>query len=160
MTAPPDPSTWKLPRLRIDREGAWFHEDEEITHAGILANLWGNLQVDAQGHFIQIGPARVVVDVEDAPFVAVRVEAAGDGLMLTLNDTSREPLAPETLAFKSGGIPYCRIKGGRFSCRLSRAATYQLLQHVEQDEASGGATLVLGSVRYPLPGLSERPPGR
>jgi len=24
-----DPSTWKLPRLRIDRDGDWFHEGEE-----------------------------------------------------------------------------------------------------------------------------------
>jgi len=38
MTTPADPSTWKLPRLRIDREGAWFHEDEEITHA--IAAVW------------------------------------------------------------------------------------------------------------------------
>jgi len=159
MTASSDRSTWTLPRLRIDREGAWFHEDEEITHAGILANLWGNLQVDAQGHFIQIGRARVPVEVEDAPFVAVRVEPAGNGLVLTLNDMSRELLAPETLAFKSGGIPYCRVKERRFTCRLSRAATYQLLQHVEQD-AAGGATLVLGGARYALPGLSERPPER
>ncbi|HEV8458871.1 MAG TPA: hypothetical protein VGR44_11295 [Methylomirabilota bacterium] len=160
MTTPADPSTWKLPRLRIDREGAWFHEDEEITHPGILGNLWGSLRVDAEGHFIRIGPARVPVEVEDAPFVAVRVEPAGDGLALTLNDMSREPLAPESLAFKSGGIPYCRVKGGRFICRLSRAATYQLLQHVEQDEAGGGATLVLGGARYPLSGLSEPPTAR
>ena len=79
MMTPADPSTWKLPRLRIDREGAWFHEDEEVTHPGILANLWGSLRVDAEGHFIQIGPARVPVEVEDAPFVAVRVEPAGEG---------------------------------------------------------------------------------
>ncbi len=155
--APSDPSTWKLPRLRIDRDGNWFHEDVEVTHAGILDNLWGNLRVDAQGHFIQIGPVRVAVEVEDAPFVAVRVEREGDRLALTLNDMSREPLVVETLTFKSGGVPYCRVKDGRLTCRLSRAATYQLLQHVEQDEGSGGATLVLGGRRYPLPGLSERP---
>lgn len=158
--APSDPATWKLPRLRIDREGAWFHEDVEVTHTGILANLRGNLQADAQGHFIRIGPARVPVEVEDAPFVAVRVEREGDRLVLTLNDMRREPLALETLTFKSGGVPYCRVKDRRFACRLSRAAAYQLLQHVEQDEAGGEASLVLGGVRYPLPGLSERPPDR
>ena len=34
-----DPSTWKLPRLRIDRDGLWYHEDAEVTHEGILATL-------------------------------------------------------------------------------------------------------------------------
>ena len=155
-----EPSTWKLPRLRIDREGAWFDEEGEITHAGILANLLGNLQVDGQGHFLQIGPARVPVEVEDAPFIAVRAEREGDRLVLTLNDLTRELLAVETLRFAADAVPYCQVKDRRFGCRLSRAAAYQLLQHVEQDEPSGRATLVLGVARYPLSALSERPPER
>jgi len=69
-----DPATWTLPRLRIDRDGAWYHDDAEVTHAGILANLRGNLQVDEQGHYLRIGPVRVPVEVEDAPFVVERVE--------------------------------------------------------------------------------------
>ena len=146
-----DPSTWKLPRLRIDREGDWRHEDEAVTHEGILANLRGNLRVDAEGHYLQIGPVRVAVDVEDAPFVILRVERDGECLVLTVNDLSREPLAPGTLRFGAGGIPYCRVKDGRFEARLSRAATYQLLQHVEYDEAAGAPALMLGDARYPLP---------
>ena len=146
-----DPSTWKLPRLRIDREGDWLHEDEAVTHEGILANLRDNLRVDAQGHYLQIGPVRVAVDVEDAPFVVLRVEREGKRLVLTVNDLSREPLAAETLRFGAGGVPYCRVKDERFEARLSRAATYQLLQHVEYDEAEGAAALVLGTARYELP---------
>ena len=81
MTEPPapDPSTWTLPRLRIDRDGAWFHDDAEVTHAGILANLCDNLRVDVEGHYLQIGPVRVPVEVEDAPFVVERVEVRAAG---------------------------------------------------------------------------------
>ena len=85
MTPTPDPSTWTLPRLRIDREGVWFHDDAEVTHAGIVANLRENLQVDERGHYLQIGPARVPVEVEDAPFVVERVEDEGGELVVTLN---------------------------------------------------------------------------
>ena len=55
MTDPPapDPSTWTLPRLRIDRDGEWFHDDAEVTHAGILVNLRENLRVDDQGHYLR-----------------------------------------------------------------------------------------------------------
>ena len=151
--AGPDPSAWTLPRLRIDREGAGFHDDAEVTHAGILANLRENLRVDAEGHYLQIGPVRVPVEVEDAPFVVERVEAAGQGLTATLNDLSREPLALDTLRVDERGIPRCRVKEGRFDARLSRAATYQLLQHVQFDEGRGRSSLVLGGRRYPVPGL-------
>lgn len=156
MTTPPpasDPSTWTLPRLRIDRAGAWFHDDAEVTHAGILANLRDNLQVDDRGHYLQIGSVRVAVEVEDAPFVVERVEVEGTGLAATLNDMSRERLALDTLRVDERGIPRCRAKHGRFDARLSRAATYQLLQHAEYPEGGGPAALVVGGRRYPVPGL-------
>ena len=61
------PAGWKLPRLRITRDGEWLHEGEEVTHPGILANLRENLKVDADGHYLVAGPARVPVELEDAP---------------------------------------------------------------------------------------------
>ena len=146
-----DPSTWTLPRLRIDRDGAWYHDDAEVTHAGILANLRENLRVDEQGHHLQIGPARVPVEVEDTPFIVERVEAEGDGLTVTLNDLSREPLAIESLRVDERGIPRARVKGGRFAARLSRAATNQMQQFVQP--GAGGPVLVLGGRRYRVPGL-------
>ena len=152
MSPPPDPSTWTLPRLRIDREGVWFHDDAEVTHAGIVANLRENLQVDERGYYLQIGPARVPVEVEDAPFVVERVEAQGEQLVATLNDLSREPVALDTLRVDERGIPRCRVKDGRFDARLGRAATYQLLLHVVTDPGAEPA-LVLGGRRYPVPGL-------
>jgi hypothetical protein len=152
-TPPSDPSTWKLPRLRIDRDGAWFHDDAEVTHEGILANLRENLDIDEQGHHLRIGPVRVPVEVEDTPFLIVRVEREGDGLVVTRNDLGREPLAIETLTLDARGVPRCRVKEGRFTARLDRAATYQLLQHVEPGEGTRPAALVLGGRRYPVPGL-------
>ena len=140
-------------RSAITRDGAWLHEGEEVTHAGILATLWSNLRVDAGSHHLQIGPVRVPVDVEDAPFVILRVEGEGDRLMLTVNDLTRESLSPATLRFGPGDVPYCRVKDARFEARLSRAAAYQLLQHVEYDERGESATLVLEGVRYPLSAL-------
>ena len=152
-TPPSDPSTWKLPRLRIDRDGAWFHDDAEVTHEGILANLRENLDIDEQGHHLRIGPVRVPVEVEDTPFLIVRVEREGDALVVTRNDLGREPLAIETLTLDARGVPRCRVKEGRFTARLDRAATYQLLQHVEPGEGTRPAALVLGGRRYPVPGL-------
>jgi hypothetical protein len=145
-----DPSTWKLPRLRIDRDGGWFHEGEEVSHEGILASLRQGLQVDAAGHFLQIGPVRVPVEVEDAPFAVVRFEPDADGFALSLSDGSREALDPGTLRLRAGDVPYCRVKGGRFEARFSRAAAWQLLQRVEVRPAGGPPTLAVGGRGYSL----------
>lgn len=139
-----DPSQWKLPRLSINREGEWLHEGEEITHPGILANLWGSLRLDEAGYFIQTGPVRIPVEVADTPYVVIRVEPEGHVLRLTLNDGTQDLLDPTTLRFAPGEVPYCRVKGGRWEARLSRAAAYQLGRLIEYDERTGQITLRLG----------------
>ena len=152
-----DPTTWTLPRLAIAIDGQWLHDGEEVTHPGILANLWSGLQVDERGHFIQIGPARVPIEVADAPYVVVRLESEADQLVLTLNDLSREALDVAHVAFDRGGVPHCRVKADHFTARFSRAATYQLLERVEYDPQAETATLVLGGIRHALPGAVPRP---
>jgi hypothetical protein len=145
-----DSSTWKLPRLRIDRDGGWLHEGEEVSHEGILASLRQGLQVDVAGHFLLIGLVRVPVEVEDAPFAVVRFEEDGNGFALWLNDGGREALDPASLRLLAGDVPYCRVKDGRFEARFSRAAAWQLLQHVEVESQGGPPTLTVGGRRYAL----------
>ena len=146
----PEPAKWTLPRLTVNREGEWLHEGQEITHPGILANLMRNLRRDAAGYFIQAGPVRVPVEVADVPFVVVRVEPHGTALRLTINDGIQEALDPSTLRLTAAGIPYCRIKGGQFEARLSRAAAYQLGQLIDYDEATGAAVLKVGGTTHRL----------
>ena len=109
-----DPSTWKLPRLRIDRDGDWFHDGEEVSHEGILASLRQGLQIDPAGHFLQIGSVRVPVEVEDAPFVVVRFVAEGEAWALWLSDGSREALDPAMLSARAS-----RKRGTRGSSSAS-----------------------------------------
>ena len=148
---PAPPSGWKLPRMKITRDGDWVDDDEVVTHPGVLRNLRENLRVDAAGHHLQIGPVRVPVEVEDAPYVVLRVEPENDALMLTLNDFSREPLAVDTLSFNERAVPHCRVKAGQFLARLSRAATYQLFEQVDAAEDGEQGTLRVGTARHALP---------
>jgi hypothetical protein len=146
--------------FRIDREGAWRHEEVEVTHPGVLQNLYANLRVDSTGHYLQAGPFRVPVQVDDAPFVVVRVET-GDprAIDIHLSDGSRETLDPATLSLDQRGIPRCRVKGGQFGARLSVAAWLQLAGKVETDPGSGAPVLVLGARRVPLQHIENLRPG-
>jgi hypothetical protein len=137
--------------LRIDREGAWRHEGVEVTHPGVLQNLYANLRVDGEGYHLQAGPLRVPVQVDDAPFVVVRADAVTPGAIeLYLSDGSQEPLDPGTLVLDEHGVPYCRVKAGGFPARLSVAAWVQLAATLEIDPRSGKAVLALGDRRFLL----------
>jgi hypothetical protein len=139
--------------FRIDSEGVWRHEGVEVTHPGVLRNLYANLRVEGEAHHLQVGSRRIPVEVDDAPFVVVRAEVGRDPTSLTLHlsDGSREPLDPRTLSMGSRGIPYCRVEEGRFRARFSVAAWLQLARHIEDDPRSGELVLILGGRRITVP---------
>ena len=143
------PQEWKLPDLRIDRDGDWYDEGVQITHPGIVANLRGNLRRDDDGYFIQTR-VRIPVKVDDVPFVVTRVERRADELHGYLNDGTDERVEPGSLRLGTGEIPYCTVKQGAFEARFNRAAAWQLLQLAEYDEASGIGTLRLRGSEWPL----------
>ena len=145
--------------FRIDRDGVWHHEGVEVTHPGVLRNLYANLRADGETYHLQTGPFRVPVDVADAPFVVLRAEVDRDAgtVEMHLTDGTRERLRPETLRLDGQGIPHCRVKDGQFPARLSLAAWLQLASRVEIDQGSGEAILVLGDRRFVLRG--GEPPG-
>jgi hypothetical protein len=148
MAAVP-PSEWTLPDLRIDVDGDWYDGDVQVTHPGVLANLRGNLRHDAEGYFIQTR-VRIPVRVDDAPFVATRLERRGEALHVWLNDGSEQEVDPATLRIGPTDVPYGRVKRGAFEARLSRAAAYQLLALAEYDEGTGRGALHLGGREYAL----------
>jgi hypothetical protein len=142
-------SGWKLPNLRIDANGDWLDEGVEVTHPGVLTSLRSNLRRDAQGYFIQTR-VRIPVEVDDVPWVVVRVELRGERLHAVLNDGTEADIDPATIRLGAGNVPYCAAKGGGFEARLSRAAAFQLLALANYDEATGAGTLRLGGRVFPL----------
>jgi len=143
------PSDWKLPDLRIDREGDWYDEGVQVTHPGILANLRSNLKKDADGFFIQTR-VRIPVRVDDVAWVVSRIERRGEALHANVNDGTEERIDPATVRLGADDVPYCTVKEGAFEARFSRAATFQLLALADYDEASGRGALRLGGREYPL----------
>jgi hypothetical protein len=151
LTPPADPARWSLPRLRVDADGAWLHEDTEVTHPGILASLRAGLRADAEGYHLRIGPVRVPVVVDDAPLAVVRLEAGPGGFAVTLGDGAREALDLDSLRLGPGDVPYCRAGAARLPARFSRAAAWTLLQHVDAGDPDAPMLRVPGGGRRPLP---------
>ncbi len=161
MSQPAGPGGFTLPpgTFRIDRDGVWRHEGQEVTHPGVLRNLYANLRADEHGHYLQVGPARVPVEVEDAPFVLTRVEivppSQGDRtptLRGYLSDGTEETIDPAALWLGPGGTPYAPVKGGVFHARIALAAWLQLAERLEEEAGTGRPVLVLGGRRIRLRG--------
>ena len=61
--------------LRIDKEGRWFFDDEEIIHRKTYLLFSRSLARDESGRTIlRIGREQCPVEVEDAPFVVRTLE--------------------------------------------------------------------------------------
>ena len=136
--------------IRLDAEGRFIHEGEEVRHPGLRAALWRWLDRNPDGRWVLRLDARrfVYLDVEDAPHVVRSLRWEGERAILRLADDSEEPLAVETVRLAPTGVAYCRVKG-RFDARFSTAAWAALADRIEEREgaawlAAGGAQVRLG----------------
>lgn len=143
--------------LRIDKEGRWFYQDEEITHCKTYLLYCKHLTRDKSGQIVlQIGREKCPVEVEDAPFVVKTLDfiLAGGGKLksvsLILNDQTREPLDPLTIRIGADNAPYCQVRGKMFSARFSRNAYQLLLPFVQHDEKGTRFFITIDGKEYNL----------
>jgi hypothetical protein len=134
----------------------------EVTHEGVLRGLWASLDFEDGRHVLRAGPVRLPVRVDDAPYVVVRLDPAvaehPGAFLAHLCDGSREMLDAGTVVLGAGGVPYCRVRDGRFRARLSVAAWLQLATRLHEGPGPGEMTLVLGDRRVVIAGAPPRDP--
>lgn len=143
--------------LRIDKEGRWFYQDEEITHRKTYLLFSRHLSRDDAGRYVlRIGQEQCPVEVEDAPFVVKTIDflpLEGQGMKaiwLTLNDETREPLDLPTLRIGPANVPYCRVRGGMFEARFSRNAYQLLARLIQHDEEQDHYSITLDGKKHKL----------
>jgi len=146
----PDPSGRSLPPvhqwtperaadidMQIRADGSWWHEGTRI-HRKKLVRLFSTiLRRDADGSTWLVTPyEKVVVHVEDAPFVAVRVDRAGEpgpeqslAFSTNVGDIAiagpDHPIRVETDAATGEPAPYVLVRG-RLEAKLARPVFYEL----------------------------------
>ncbi|HLU67405.1 MAG TPA: hypothetical protein VKZ63_14065 [Kofleriaceae bacterium] len=121
--------------IRLDREGRFWHEGEEVTHAGFRKALlrWLDRLPDGRP-ILRLDEKRYAyVDVDDAELLAVSARWDGEAAVLRLNDDSEEELAYETLAIGAGDALYCAVRGGRLTARITTPAYYTLAERIVED---------------------------
>lgn len=148
--------------LEILRDGTWRHEGTRITRESLVKLFASILRKDADGETYLVTPVeKIRIRVEDAPFLAIRVDRHGEGREQTLLFTTNVgdvvaagPAHPLRVAEVEGEPrPYVLVRG-RLEARVLRAPFYELVEWAEPRDGklgvwSGGAWFELGRERQP-----------
>ena len=138
--------------MEILADGTWKHEGARITREPLVRLFSTILRKDADGQTYLVTPGeKIVVHVEDAPFVAIRVDRHVEGDAQTLAFTTNVgdvvtagPEHPIRVSYDRGEPrPYVLVRG-RLEARILRAPFYELVEWAEVREGklgvqSGGA---------------------
>ena len=141
--------------MEIRSDGTWFYLGTPIGRAALVQLFSTVLRKDEDGRTYLVTPVeKVGIRVEDAPFVAVEVDAsARDGeQVLTFRTNVGDvveagPQNPLRFAIEAetGGLkPYLLVRG-RLEALVNRAVTYELVALGEEIEVDGQRMFALRS---------------
>ncbi|MCR9279046.1 MAG: DUF1285 domain-containing protein [Pseudomonadaceae bacterium] len=125
--------------IRIASDGRWYHEGGEIKREAMVRLFSTILRRDPDG-FVLVTPAeRLLIEVEDAPFVAIDmvVQGAGDEqqLLFTTNVGEHVVACEEHALFMRAGKPYLHVRDG-LNALLTRSVYYRLADLVCVEEGA------------------------
>jgi uncharacterized protein len=140
----------RLPFL-IRRDGNWLYRGSVIGRKELICLFSSVLTRDADGHFWLETPAeRGMIEVEDAPFLAVEMDWTGDGPQqeLTFRTNVDElitagpdhPMRTAHDLLTCEPTPYLRVRGHTahpIEARISRAVYYELVALAVPGHAQG-----------------------
>ena len=134
--------------IRIAADGQWFHEGSPIGRAPLVRLFASVLRLDPEGYVLVTPVEKLSIVVDDAPFVAVAVEAGEDRLIFTTNVGDRVVLDGEHGLCVRGGVPYLHVRRG-LEAKVARTVWYQLADIAvpcggEMGVWSGGQFFALG----------------
>lgn len=124
--------------MEIRADGSWWHEGGRITRERMVRLFSRILRKDEDGATYLVTPyEKVIVRVEDAPFLAVRLDRTGDSgpdqeLNFTTNLDDKAlagpdvPLRIETDPVTGEPAPYILVRG-RLEAKLTRPVFYELV---------------------------------
>lgn len=133
--------------LAIGADGTWQYRNSPIGRTALVKLFARVLRRDADGRYYLVTPVeKVDVAVADAPFLAVEMEALGEGVgqqlvfRTNVDDvvacSSGHPLRFERDPGGEGLKPYLLVRG-HLEALLTRALTYDLLELAVAASAPG-----------------------
>ena len=128
----------------IKRNGQWFHEGTPIGREALVRLFSTVLRKDPDGFHLVTPVEKMKITVEDAPFIAVRVDRDGEDLVFQTNVGDEVRAGPDNALrvevdpTTGEPRPYLHVRRG-LEALVARPVFYEL---VEMAEESGGRWVV------------------
>ncbi|MCS6624325.1 DUF1285 domain-containing protein [Roseibacterium beibuensis] len=131
--------------MEIKRDGTWFYEGTPIGRKPLVRLFSTILKREGDAYFLVTPVEKVGIRVEDAPFVAVDFEAAGEGPAQVI--TFKTNVGDTVIAGRENAIrvvrdangepsPYVHVRAG-LEALIDRKSFYRLVDLGEAHEVEG-----------------------
>lgn len=136
--------------IRIRKDGVWFHEGTPIGREALVRLFSTVLRLDPDGYHLVTPVEKLKIQVEDAPFVATRVDAEDGVLRFQTNvgDTVEagpdNPIRVETDAGTGEPRPYVHVRRG-LEALIARPVFYELVELAAERDTPEGPRLGVAS---------------
>jgi hypothetical protein len=141
----------------IKRDGLWFHEGSPIGREALVKLFASILRLDPDGYHLVTPAEKMKITVEDAPFMAVRVDQVGDALRFLTNVGDEVEAGPDhAIRVQADPLtgeprPYVHVRRG-LEARINRAVFYELAEMAQPHQGPDGACMAVQSngVWFPI----------
>lgn len=133
----------------IKRDGRWLHEGAQINREALVRLFSTVLRKDPDGFHLVTPVEKMRITVEDAPFIAVRVDREGEALRFVTNVGDEVEAGPEHVLRVEVGEdgeprPYLHVRRG-LEALIARPVFYELVEMAEERETPAGPMLGVAS---------------
>lgn len=134
----------------IKKDGLWFHEGTPIGREALVRLFSTVLRKDPDGFHLVTPVEKMKITVEDAPFVAIRVDKVGEALKFLTNVGDEVEAGPENEirvemdAVTGEPRPYLHVRRG-LEALIARPVFYELVELAQERETSEGPRLGVAS---------------
>lgn len=131
--------------IRIRKDGVWFHEGTPIGREALVRLFSTVLRLDPDGYHLVTPVEKMKITVEDAPFIATRVDRVGQSLVFQTNigDTveagPENPIRVEIDPETGEPRPYVHVRRG-LEALIARPVFYELAEMASPKDDVWGVT--------------------
>ena len=130
----------------IRKDGLWFHEGSPIGREALVRLFSTVLRKDTDGFHLVTPVEKMKITVEDAPFIATRVDREGHALKFLTNVGDEVEAGPENeIRIEMDGAtgeprPYLHVRRG-LDALIARPVFYELVEMAQERETPEGPRL-------------------
>jgi hypothetical protein len=149
----------------IKKNGLWFHEGTPIGREALVRLFSTVLRKDPEGYVLVTPVEKLAITVEDAPFIAIRVDRDGEVLRFLTNvgDVVEagpdHPIRVDTDPQSGEPRPYVHVRAD-LEALITRPVFYELVEMAGRGETPSGPMMGVASKgAWFVVGPPSEPPG-